>query len=70
MKIKEFREKRGMTTIELGKELGVVPSTVTNWESGIRNPSIPMLIKLAETFECSVDALLGIEKAKKERDAG
>ena len=66
MRIKEFRKANNLTTIELGKMVGVAPSAVTNWETGARRPNIDMLIRLTEIFDCTADELLGIDRKKPE----
>lgn len=47
-----------MTQTELAHKLKVVPSTVTQWESGVRNPSLVMIKKTAKILNCTVDDLL------------
>lgn len=64
MRLKEIRAEKKITTIELGKRLGVVPSTITNWEKGLRKPDVDMLVRLTEVFNCTADELLGIERKK------
>lgn len=61
----ELRRKRtdhGMTQKQIADSLGVEPNTISQWESGAREPRVPQLVKLAELFDCTVDELLGIEK--------
>lgn len=58
----EIRKKRGHTTISLAALLGVCPSTITNWEKGIREPSIEMIQKITGVLNCTSDELLGIER--------
>ena len=38
--------------------MGVSPSCVTQWESGVRRPNVVMLKKLAKLLECTADDLL------------
>ena len=38
--IKELREKKGWTQLELANEIGVTPSTIYNWERGRFVPQI------------------------------
>lgn len=56
--LKEYRVKKGYTQTQIAKKLGVVPSCVTQWESGVRKPDIVMLKRLAEVLECTADELL------------
>lgn len=53
-----YRRKKGLTQKQIAKALGVVPSCVTQWESGVRCPNVVMLKKLAELLECTADELL------------
>ena len=49
-KIKDLREKAGMTQTELAEKLGVSKSVISAYEKGIRNPSYKILRLLADTF--------------------
>ena len=62
-RIKLMRKEKGMTQGELAAKLGVAQNTVSNWESGIRNPDPESLKKLANVLECSVDFLLENDSA-------
>ena len=53
--LKEYNTSQG----KLIRELPVSASVLYYWLSGKRQPTIPMLIKLAEYFDCSVDYLIG-----------
>ena len=59
LRIKELREKAGLSQYKLATILGVAQSTVGMWESGKNRPEYEMLIKLADYFDCSTDYLLG-----------
>ena len=56
--LKILRKHRGYTQTTLGKAVGATKGTVSTWETGSRNPSIPTLIKLADLLNCSIDVLL------------
>lgn len=45
---KEMRLSRGLSQEEFAKELGVCSQSVSNWETGIRKPSISTIKKLIE----------------------
>ena len=62
-KIKELRESKKLTQIQLGKALGVSNKTISKWEKGIFLPDIIYLLDLAKFFDISVDELLGKEKS-------
>ena len=59
IRLKELREKSGMSQAALAKELGVVQSTVGMWESGKNKPENAKLEALANIFQVSTDYLLG-----------
>lgn len=47
-KIREVRKLRKMTMKELGQAVGVAESTISQYETGKRNPDHEMLLKLSE----------------------
>ena len=47
-----------MTQAQLAAIVGVVPATITQYESGARKPDIIMLKKLAKALHTTADALL------------
>lgn len=62
IELRKKRTERGLTQRQVADSLGVEPNTVSQWESGVREPRVCQLPKLAELFGCTVDELLGIEK--------
>lgn len=60
-KVKELREKKGLTMEKLANELGVRKSRVNMWENNGTVPRQDVLIQLAKYFGVSSDVLLGIE---------
>lgn len=65
LKLRELRKKSGITMKELGAEIGVAESTISQYETGKRQPDYETLLKLGEFFGVSVDYLLTGEEAKK-----
>ena len=61
-KIKDLREKSGMTQTELANKLGLSKSVISAYEKGIRNPSFKILPLLAQTF--NVTELYFFEQGK------
>ena len=61
-KIKDLREKAGMTQTELADKLGLSKSVISAYEKGIRNPSFKILPLLAQTF--NVTELYFFEKGE------
>lgn len=62
--IKRLRMANNITQVELATDLGVSKQCVSNWENDYIQPSIEMLIKLAEYFKVSTDFLLGLNDSK------
>lgn len=58
LNIRTIRKSRGLTQTQLAKCVGVRGSTVSNWELGIRQPSICMVQNVANVLHCTVDDLL------------
>ena len=56
--IKTFRKAKGLSQDELAIQLNVVRQTVSKWENGLSVPDSEMLVKLANTLETTVNALL------------
>lgn len=63
IRIRELRKKCGITMKELGEKIGVAESTISQYETGKRQPDYETLLKLGEYFGVTVDFLLGAEKA-------
>lgn len=57
--IKLLRKQLGISQVELAAELNVSKQCVSNWENDNVQPSIEMLVKLADFFNVSTDYLIG-----------
>ncbi len=57
--IKGVRKNKGMTQVEVAKELGITQSQYSRYESGFTNIPSDMLSKIADLFGVSVDVILG-----------
>lgn len=60
-RIKELREKLGLTQFELAIQLKVQPSNISMWEQGLRVPREEKKKKLANLFGVSIDYLMGYD---------
>ena len=58
-KIKELRVSHNLSQVDLAKLLSVTKQTVSNWENNNIQPSVDMLVKIADCFSVSTDFLLG-----------
>lgn len=61
-RIKQLRISRGLTQRDLANFLNISNTTLSQYESGKRQPSNQVLLKLGEYFNVSVGYLLGSEK--------
>jgi len=61
-KIKQYRELNKMTQKDIAEVLGVEPGTISKYESGMIEPNIESIKKLAETFKITIDELLKDEE--------
>lgn len=62
MNLKEIRTHRGMKVQEVADYLCCLPSVYSRYESGKREPSIDILLKLSKLYRVSVDYLIGNEE--------
>lgn len=59
-RLKELRIAESLSQTQLAKELKVNQRTISNWETGVRQPDFETLEKIAKFFSVSTDYLLGI----------
>ena len=62
-RVKELREKAGLSMEQLAKQLGVTKSRVNMWENNGTAPRMNILIELAKYFNVTTDFLLGNDDA-------
>lgn len=61
-RIKELREKNNLTLKELGQKTGMANNTLSQYETGKREPKLETWKKLADFFNVSVPYLQGIDE--------
>ena len=59
MNIKNIRVRKGLTQNDVATALGVSSVVYSRYETGSRQPSIEVLIQMADIFGVTVDYLLG-----------
>ncbi len=67
-KIYELRNIKNWSQVQLANRLSVSKQTISNWENNNIQPSVEMLVKLADLFSVSTDYLLCREKVRLEVD--
>ncbi len=65
-RIKKLREENDITQEELAQKLEMSKGIISLYEKEIRKPSLEVLIKLSEIFDCSIDYLLGKTDVRKQ----
>ena len=60
-RIRQLRKARHITMKELGLVVGLAESTISQYETGKRQPDNETLLKLSEYFNVTVGYLLGAE---------
>ena len=63
-RLTELRKARGLTQIDLGREVGVSNRVIAYYEEDGAQPPGPMLVDLAKALRISVDQLLGVKPLK------
>lgn len=56
--IAKLRISRGLSQGDLGKEIGLTPSAISNIENAVSYPSIDTLIRFAKFFSVTMEYLL------------
>lgn len=69
LRLKQKRIQANKTILEVAEESGIARSTLQNYESGIRRPSLGKIGKLAMVLHTSVSYLAGIADTESEPDS-
>lgn len=67
-RIKELRAEKGFSQQQLGDLVGVSKVSIFNYENGLQQPSLEILVNLAKSLNCSVDFLLGVSDNLEDED--
>lgn len=60
-KLKIFREKRGISQVDMAKTLQISQTAMYQYEKGDRRIPLNLLVKFAEFFGVTVDELIGTD---------
>ncbi|MBQ7797808.1 MAG: helix-turn-helix transcriptional regulator [Clostridia bacterium] len=60
-RLKELRLENKLSTMKLGKLIGVSDVSICRWENKVHDVKGEELVKLAQVFNVSTDYLLGLE---------
>lgn len=57
-RLKELRNKKKITQVDLANKLYVTDKTISSWESNRTEPSLEILVNISEILDCSVGYLI------------
>lgn len=66
--LKELRFTRGLIQYQLARMLKVQPSTISNWENGICQPSMENRLKMAKELRLSLEEILQMFPCRPRKD--
>ena len=69
-RIRELRKQCGITMKQLGDIVDLAESTISQYETGKREPDNETLLKISEYFGVTVGYLLGAENSKTPAETG
>jgi transcriptional regulator with XRE-family HTH domain len=58
-------QQRGLKASQITKDTGIPGSSLSEWKTGVRQPSYDNLLRLADYLEVSIDELLGRQQPMK-----
>ncbi|MBQ9859773.1 MAG: helix-turn-helix transcriptional regulator [Clostridia bacterium] len=61
---KRLRQDKGLTQTQLAQRMWVQKSIISAYETGMRQPSLDMIIRYAKEFHVTTDYLLGLDARK------
>jgi len=70
IRLREIRERRGLTQMELSQLAGVSQSVISNIENECISPTVRVLQKLARALGVSVSELLNEDREEQQIAAG
>jgi len=62
-RLRELREAKGLTQLQLAEKVNLTAGTIGNFESGRKAPSVKTLCRLADILWVTIDCLLGRENS-------
>ena len=61
-KVMEYRTKNGYSQEKLAEKLGVSRQTIISIEKGRYNPSLPLALLIAKTFNTTVESVFSLDE--------
>lgn len=63
--IKKYRNRKGMTQVQLAEAVTVTHPMITAYERGTKNPSLQVAFEISKTLGCTLEDLLEPQKESK-----
>ena len=63
-RIRRWRHRRRFSQAQLAERTGVTQSTLSNYENGKREPSVGILVRIAEELDVDLEDLIGRVKRR------
>lgn len=67
-RLKELRQKLNITQKDFAERIGITAAALSSYENNLKNPSIAVAKRIAETFNVSIDWLCGLSNKMKNDD--
>lgn len=58
-KLKELRTEKNLTCKDVATAIGLTKNAITNYETGLREPSLTVLKELCNFYDVTADYLIG-----------
>jgi len=58
--MRELREKRGLTQVQLAERCGFPQARISELERGLRSPNLVTMLRLALALECKPSVLMAV----------
>ncbi|WP_264229695.1 helix-turn-helix transcriptional regulator [Acholeplasma laidlawii] len=62
LKLKEIREKKGMSQEELAEKLGINRTMIIHYEKGRNYPSLERAVQISNILGCTLDELVDTKR--------
>jgi len=62
--VRKFRKSAGLTQEYFAEAMGVSRQTINSIERGKYIPSLPLALKIARFFKCSMDEMFSLEEVE------
>lgn len=64
-RMKELRKERNLRQEDIATELGIGITTYCRYELGMREPTVAILVRMADYYDVTTDYLLGRSDTRK-----